>query len=242
LVSLASFQDADAPLLLPAAGEPDGRFDWFSAWERVATPRALELTAPLGSEAGALTYNAQAFGDDNPARGGRHTGDDLNGIGGMNTDLGDPVFAVADGLVVFAGAPSPGWGNVVVLNHRVADGRMLQSMYAHLDRIDVRPGRMVARGEPVGTVGSAGGQYPAHLHFELREAAGVTISGAYRDHARECLPAMATLAGLGAVDTPDLRPSVLALVERGSELGLGPGQVGGELPDGAPKAGRQPGK
>ena len=231
LVSLVSFQDADAPLLLPAAGGADFRFDRFSAWERVATPRALAFSAPLGSEAGALTYNAQAFWDDNPGRGGRHTGDDLNGIGGMDSDLGDPVFAVADGLVVFAGEPSPGWGKIVVLNHRLADGRMVQSLYAHLDRVDVSLGAVVARGAAVGTVGTANGNYPAHLHFELRDSGGVAIHGAYRGWEGECLPPLRTLAALGmpgTKGTPDLRPAALALVQQQAELDLGRFEFGGD--------------
>ena len=51
----------------------------------------------------------------NAARGGRHTGQDLHGIGGENTDEGLPVRAAGRGLLIYAGEPSPDWGNVVVL-------------------------------------------------------------------------------------------------------------------------------
>jgi len=212
LVSLASYQDADAPLTMPQDGRPDFRFDRFSSWQRVGTPLALRFSAPLGAANGALTYNAQAFWEINEKRGGYHTGDDLNGIGGMNTDLGDPVFAVADGLVVFAGEPSAGWGKILLLAHRLEDGRLIQSMYAHLDEIRVPLGSMVARGQSLGTVGTANGNYPAHLHFELRASAGAAITGAYREQALACLEPAKLLAGLGAGDTPDLAPSPLAFV------------------------------
>jgi len=156
-------------------GLPDMRFRLLSPWETAATPVALRFDPPLG----ALIYNAQPFWEMNVRRGGHHTGDDLNGIGGMNTDLGDPVLAVADGLVVYAGDPSPGWGNIVILAHRRPSGELVQSMYAHLDRIDVSPGELVARGGRVGRVGTAHGSYPAHLHFEIRTGDGIDIGAGY---------------------------------------------------------------
>jgi len=229
LSTLVSFQDADAPLTMPADGKPDFRFDWFSAPVRAQIPRALRFSAPMGSESGALTYNAQRFWDDNPGRGGHHTGDDINGIGGMNTDRGDPVFAVADGLVVFAGEPSPGWGRIVILAHRLADGRVLQSYYAHLDQIVVPLGRLVGRSERIGAVGTANDNYPAHLHFELREAMGVAITGAYRDRPLDCLPPMKTLASLGMTSGPDLMPSPLAILLRRGEVDLGGFEFGGNI-------------
>jgi len=227
LSTLVSFQDADAPLTMPADGKPDFRFDRFDARLRAEIPLALRFTAPMGSESGALTYNAQPFWEDNPGRGGHHTGDDLNGIGGMNSDLGDPVFAVADGLVVFAGEPSKGWGNVVILAHRLADGRVLQSYYAHLDRITVPLGALVGRGEGIGSVGTANDNYPAHLHFEIREARGVAITGAYRDKPLDCLPPMKTLASLGMNPGPDLGPSPLAILKRTRGLDFSQFEFGG---------------
>ena len=211
LVTLHSFQDADAPLTMPEDGNPDFRFDRLSAWQRVSLPRAVRFSSPMGAANGALTYNAQSFWEMNEKRGGNHTGDDLNGIGGMNTDLGDPVYAIADGLVIFAGEPSTGWGKIVMLAHRLDDGRIIQSMYAHLDEIRVPLGSLVARGRPIGSVGTANGNYPAHLHFELRAAAGTSVTGAYRDQPLDCLEPAGLLAELGAGDTPELAPSPLAI-------------------------------
>lgn len=219
LVSLVTFQGADAPLTMPQEGAPDFRFDRLSAWQRVILPQARRFSAPLGAANGALTYNAQAYWELNEGRGGHHTGDDLNGIGGMNTDLGDPVFSVADGLVVFAGEPSPGWGKIVIVAHRLADERIIQSMYAHLDQITVPLNSMIARGQQLGTVGTANGYYPAHLHFELRAGAGVAINGAYREQPLDCLEPAGLLAELGAGDTAELAPAPLAVVLDG-ELDL----------------------
>jgi len=197
-------------LPMPAEGSPDMRFRLLSPWETAAAPVALRFDPPLG----ALIYNAQPFWEMNVRRGGHHTGDDLNGIGGMNTDLGDPVLAVADGLVVYAGDPSPGWGNIVILAHRRPNGELVQSMYAHLDRIDVSPGELVGRGRRVGRVGTAHGSYPAHLHFEIRTGDGVDIGAGYGgDPLNRVDPAKALFEWRGAA-ADDFTPSPLGVALR----------------------------
>lgn len=178
-VKIVGFQDADVPLPMPEKGQPDPRFHRFSPWQMNEIPEISRMDPPMGSENGALVYNAQPFWEMNRNRGGHHTGDDLNGIGGMNSDLGDPVFASADGLVVYSGNPSPGWGNIVVLAHRLESGAIVQTMYAHLLAIKTSHGTLVARGDPIGTVGTADGHYPAHLHFEARDSDGIDIGGGY---------------------------------------------------------------
>src|SRR5437764_10491503 len=95
-------------------------------------PTAARFDFPLGSENGALSYNAQPFTQN------LHLGDDLNGIGGENSDLGDPIYAVADGMVLFAGEGGPGWGNVVIVLHAIDENgvrRYVHSYYAHCDTI-----------------------------------------------------------------------------------------------------------
>lgn len=130
-------------------------------------PLADGFQSPCGTASGGFVYDAQPFNSLNQKRGGHHTGADINGIGGEDTDLGLPVHAAARGLVVYCGEPSPAWGNVVVLAHRLpGDSRVIQTLYAHLDKSIVRQGQFVARGETIGTVGTAHGNYKAHLHFE----------------------------------------------------------------------------
>jgi murein DD-endopeptidase MepM/ murein hydrolase activator NlpD len=211
LEALTGFQDADAPLRLPADGAPRHRLHLFTAWQLAGIPAATRFDAPVGSEHGALTYNAQKFWEMNDKRGGHHTGDDLNGIGGMNTDLGDPVHATADGLVVFAGEPSPGWGKLIIVAHRDRDGRVLESMYAHLDRIEVGAGSLVSRGKRIGTVGTANGYYPAHLHFEMRLGDGADIGSGYSMVPLNRLDPEKTLRDLAGAAPEDLSPAPLAV-------------------------------
>lgn len=127
---------------------------------------------PVGAPDARGYYDAQPFGEN------AHLGSDWNGVGGGDSDLGDPVYAVARGKVVEVADHGGGWGNVVRIVHH-AGGRDVESLYAHLDRVDVVAGAMVLRGQPIGTIGTAGGHYPAHLHFELRRAPGLALGGGY---------------------------------------------------------------
>lgn len=116
---------------------------------------------PVGAPDALGYYDAQPFGDND------HLGNDWNGNGGGDSDLGDPVYAVAAGTVTEATDYAGGWGNVVRIIHPC--GEAVESLYAHLDSIEVPSGAPVVRGQRIGTIGTAGGQYRAHLHFELRD-------------------------------------------------------------------------
>ena len=217
--SLASPQQADAPFgyPLPSTGKAppfDPRFVQLTAFERATIPTATRMASPMGTENGALTYNAQPYWSDNKQRGGHHTGDDLNGIGGMNTDLGDPVYAIANGLVVYRGEPSPGWGKTLILAHRVPDGKILLSMYAHLDSNFSPYGDLIHLGESVGTVGTANLNYPAHLHLEIRDSTGVHIGHGYTSSSGECIDPTKVIESYLAAAPHSLTDSPLAIVLR----------------------------
>ncbi|MBE2283693.1 MAG: M23 family metallopeptidase [Prosthecobacter sp.] len=159
----------------------DPPFVRLTPLEMAALPLATRFDMPLGSEHGAFTYNARAF------RIQRHLGDDLNGIGGGNSDLGDPVHAAGAGRVIYAGVPSPDWGNMILIAHRLPDGDELgpvvQTVYAHLESMRVRAGQVVQRGDVIGTVGTAAGRYWAHLHFEVRVGPYINPGQGYADTA-----------------------------------------------------------
>jgi murein DD-endopeptidase MepM/ murein hydrolase activator NlpD len=144
-------------------------------------PAAARFDFPIGSENGALAYNAQPFTEN------RHLGDDLNGIGGENSDLGDPVYAVADGQVLFAEEAGPGWGKVIIVLHAYEENgerKYVQSYYGHVETILAQPKQKVRRGEQIATVGNADGKYWAHLHFEMREFTTPFIGPGYRQETR----------------------------------------------------------
>lgn len=103
---------------------------------------------------------------------GLHTGEDWNGSGGGNSDLGQPVYAVANGRVVSAKNHGKFWGNVVVIEHIFYQNhtrRVVRSVYAHLQTIKVRQGEVVKRRGVIGAVGQDPDRlFPAHLHLEIR--------------------------------------------------------------------------
>lgn len=143
----------------------------LSAEDMAGVPEADGFQWPCGTSQAAMTYDAQPFGVHNEYRTGYHTGMDINGIGGENTDVGLPVRAAGRGLVVYSGVPGERWGNVVVLAHRLpGTARIVQTLYAHLDERKVSPGQRVSRGQEIGTIGTANNHYLGHLHFEAVES------------------------------------------------------------------------
>lgn len=100
-----------------------------------------------------------------------HPGEDWNSKAGGDRDLGDPIYAIAHGVVVTAKYYATSWGNVVLLRHAQPDGTSVWSQYAHLNEMHVTEGDVVLRGQQLGTLGKgAKNKFPAHLHFEVRLA------------------------------------------------------------------------
>lgn len=131
---------------------------------------------PVGAPNGKGYYIAQIFGNKD------HLGEDWNGHGGGNSDLGDPVYAIADGAVYWAKVNGGSWGNIVRLIHNIGTNdqpKYIESLYAHLDEILVTEGQEVIRGQEIGTIGDANGHYPAHLHLEIRKNINTPVGKAY---------------------------------------------------------------
>ena len=78
--------------------------------------------------------------------------------------VGTPVFAAADGRVVYAGAGVRGYGNLIVLKHA---GDLLTA-YAHNSVLLVSQGQAVRSGDRIALVGQSGHATGPHLHFEVR--------------------------------------------------------------------------
>lgn len=126
-----------------------------------------------------------------------HLGADLGWF-----QVGEPVFAVASGVVRKSDGPDPPgkdratktggpkslmWGNLVVIEHRYPDAsgekQYLTTVYGHLDADRrVKAGDVVQAGQQIGTIGrkhvSINGGYDPHLHFGVREGRSAEVGAA----------------------------------------------------------------
>lgn len=129
-----------------------------------STP-APSLSVPLAVATGVLRWPLDpatvTVGSPFGPRGGRaHDGIDLP------APLGTPVYAAADGVVIYAGDVIRGYGNMVVLQH----GGDLLTVYAHNSVLLVHQGQSVRAGDRLALVGQSGRASGPHLHFEVRQA------------------------------------------------------------------------
>ena len=86
-----------------------------------------------------------------------HWGMDFSAI------TGTPIYATGDGRISRADARAVGFGNHVRIDH----GFGYVSIYAHMDKIVVRRGNRVKRGDLIGYVGNTGRSVAPHLHYEI---------------------------------------------------------------------------
>jgi len=78
---------------------------------------------------------------------------------------GEPIWAAADGEVVYAGNGLQGYGNMVLIKH--PDGKT--SAYAHMSRYTVDKYERVKQGDIIGYVGTTGNVKEPQLHFAIRD-------------------------------------------------------------------------
>ena len=86
-----------------------------------------------------------------------HTGIDLQ------ADIGTPVVATANGVVIETGVKPNGQGQFVAIRHALG----YVTRYAHLSQIAVYAGQVVTRGQVIGKSGNSGICKGAHLHYEV---------------------------------------------------------------------------
>jgi len=87
-----------------------------------------------------------------------HRGIDFGG------DVGDPIFATADGKVSQTGYDRA-MGNYIYVKH----GNGLETVYMHLSKTLVKKGQNVKKGEQIGKLGSTGRSTGPHLHYEVHK-------------------------------------------------------------------------
>jgi len=132
-------------------------------------PLADGFDYPVGKPDAGGYYMARGLRLKSPV----HFGEDWNGVGGGDSDLGDPIYSCADGVVTFAADVKVGWGRVILIRHayrepRTGQIKYVDSQYGHLRAMFVKKGDLVKRGQKIGTMGNNRGMYAAHLHFEIR--------------------------------------------------------------------------
>jgi len=76
---------------------------------------------------------------------------------------GTEVLATADGVVEFSGNHSSGLGTMVKIVHNYG----FSTLYAHLDKTDVRVGQYITKGQMIGRSGNTGRSAAPHLHYEV---------------------------------------------------------------------------
>lgn len=123
-----------------------------------------------------------------------HTGLDLNRQGTSgNGDKGRSVRTCATGRVIVAEnvANSP-IGGLVVVEHKLADGRRRWSRHMHLQNIRVKVGQLVLctedRQDQLGEIGNAGGRFLAHDHWDILHEAPPLLLGGWKHWPRRYGP------------------------------------------------------
>ena len=133
----------------PTAGQKDdGQPPAAAGTREFSVPTTGKVSSKFGYRVHPVTKKTQSF----------HSGIDIF------APKGTKVNATADGVVKTAGFNKSGYGNLIILEHE----KELSSYYAHLEKILVKPGQRVRKGELIGTVDSTGMSTGNHLHFEIR--------------------------------------------------------------------------
>ena len=86
----------------------------------------------------------------------------------ISADIGNPVLAIESGKIVYAGNEIQAFGNLILIKHH----NNKTSAYAHLDKINVKKGESVNKGQIIALVGNSGKVSTPQLHFEIRDKDG----------------------------------------------------------------------
>lgn len=146
----------------------------LSVLESLLFNRELDRNATPSRDPIANSYITSGFGGRaDPFGGGSqfHKGIDFE------ADVGDPVLAVADGVVSYSGVRS-GYGNVVEIDH----GNGYVTRYAHNSRLERSVGDLVRSGQEIAKAGSTGRSTGAHVHFEVWQNGAVVNPRKFLGH------------------------------------------------------------
>jgi len=83
----------------------------------------------------------------------------------MKAKMKTPVYATADGIVEWAGFHKrSGFGNLVILQHNYG----FRAYFGHLNKIVIKSGKFVKKGDLIAYTGNSGMSSGPHLHYEIR--------------------------------------------------------------------------
>lgn len=93
-----------------------------------------------------------------------HAGIDIGG------SMGDPVYAAAEGVIIYSQMNDGGYGNMVMIDHGInSEGVKIVTLYGHGSQLLKNVGDTVNMGDVIMLVGSTGNSTGPHIHFEVRE-------------------------------------------------------------------------
>jgi murein DD-endopeptidase MepM/ murein hydrolase activator NlpD len=88
-----------------------------------------------------------------------HRGSDLK------APMDTPIYATADAIVEWSGEHKrSGYGNLIILDHSFG----FRTYFGHLNKVVVKSGQFVKRGDLIGYTGNSGMSNGPHLHYEVR--------------------------------------------------------------------------
>jgi lipoprotein NlpD len=158
------------PLAAPAAAGPAASAATPTAAPSAAAPSAPALVTTTPA-AGTTSASGTPASDDDirwswPANGAVRVPFEEGKAKGLGIagKAGDPVFAAADGRVVYAGSGLRGYGNLVILKHNAT----YLTAYAHNQALLVKEDQNVKRGQKIAEMGSTDSD-GVQLHFEIRK-------------------------------------------------------------------------
>lgn len=128
--------------------------------DRVNLLKLAARKVPIGHPVSGSYRYTSAYGyRRDPKNGGKrlHKGRD------MAAPKGTSIIATGDGVISFAGRQS-GFGKLVKIRH----SQGFETFYAHLNRIRVKNGQRISRGQRIGDMGTTGRSTGVHLHYEIR--------------------------------------------------------------------------
>lgn len=159
-------EDRLAPLSISTSGTMGPETDVervntiLAGLERVNMYRIAAQRVPFAQPVTTNVRFTSGFGNRRDPKNGRtrmHSGVDFAGARGTS------IRSTADGIVKKAGWQG-GYGNAVIIQHAFG----VETLYAHMTRVNVSEGQRVSRGDVIGAMGSTGRSTGVHLHYEVR--------------------------------------------------------------------------